>query len=190
MAVLFIDLEGIQLVNDSFGHDRGDLLLIEASRRIRHCLRSEDTLGRLGGDELVAVLPSTLDETGALEVCKRILKSLILPFTIEGQEIFLNPSIGISLSSKEATPSDLIRHAGIAMYQAKREVKGILFFEQQMGEEAPERLRLESDMRRGIEKDEFTVYYQPKVDLHSGKVVSLEGLSALAAPQAWNGKSR
>jgi diguanylate cyclase (GGDEF)-like protein/PAS domain S-box-containing protein len=176
VVVLFIDLEGIKWVNDSFGHDRGDLLLIEASRRIRHCLRSEDTLGRLGGDELVAVLPSVFDEAGALEVSKRIFKALTLPFTIENQEVFLTPSIGISLNGKEATPNDLVRHAGIAMYQAKREAKGILFFEQQMGEEAPERLRLESDMRRGIEQDEFTVYYQPKVDLHSGKVVSLEAL--------------
>jgi diguanylate cyclase (GGDEF)-like protein/PAS domain S-box-containing protein len=176
VAVLFIDLEGIKLVNDSFGHDRGDLLLLEASRRIGHCLRSEDTLGRLGGDELVAVLPSVLDENSALEVSKRILKALTLPFTIESQDIFLNPSIGISLNTSQATPNDLVRHAGIAMYQAKREVKGILFFESQMGEEAPERLRLESDMRRGLEKDEFTVYYQPKVDLKTGKIVSLEAL--------------
>ena len=176
VVVLFIDLEGIKWVNDSFGHDRGDLLLMEASRRIGHCLRSEDTLGRLGGDELVAVLPSVFDQAGALEVSKRIFKSLTLPFTIETQDIFLTPSIGIALNGKEATPNDLVRHAGIAMYQAKREAKGILFFETQMGEEAPERLRLESDMRRGIEHHEFTVYYQPKVDLHTGQIVSLEAL--------------
>jgi diguanylate cyclase (GGDEF)-like protein/PAS domain S-box-containing protein len=188
VAVLFIDLEGIKLVNDSFGHDRGDLLLVEASRRVRHCLRTEDTLGRLGGDELVAVLPSVLDETGASEVAKRILKSLALPFKIEGQEIFLSPSMGISLSSlkqgfEKATPSDLVRQAGIAMYQAKREVKDLLFFESAMGEEAPERLRLESDMRRGIEQNEFMVYYQPKVDLQTGKIVSMEALVRWQHPQ-------
>lgn len=188
VAVLFIDLEGIKLVNDSFGHDRGDLLLIEASRRIRHCLRSEDTLGRLGGDELVAVLPSVFDEKGASEVASRILKSLVLPFKIEGQDIFIGPSIGISLSSlkqdfEKATPSDLVRHAGIAMYQAKREDKGVLFFESAMGEEAPERLRLESDMRRGIEQNEFMVYYQPKVDLQTGKIVSMEALVRWQHPQ-------
>jgi diguanylate cyclase (GGDEF)-like protein/PAS domain S-box-containing protein len=176
VAVLFIDLEGIKWINDSFGHDRGDLLLIDASRRIRHCLRSEDTLGRLGGDELVAVLPSVFDEEGALEVAKRIFKALTLPFTIESQEVFLTPSMGISLNGKEATANDLLRHAGIAMYQAKRDAKNIMFFEQSMSEEAPERLRLESDMRRGIEQDEFRVYYQPKVDLHTGNIVSLEAL--------------
>ncbi len=183
VAVLFIDLEGIKLVNDSFGHDRGDLLLIEASRRVRQCLRNEDTLGRLGGDELVAVLPSVLDEAGASEVAVRILKSLALPFKIEGQEIFLSPSIGISLSFEKATPSDLVRQAGIAMYQAKREVKELLFFESAMGEEAPERLRLESDMRRGIEQNEFMVYYQPKVDLQTGKIVSMEALVRWQHPQ-------
>ncbi len=183
VAVLFIDLEGIKLVNDSYGHDRGDLLLIEASRRIRQCLRNEDTLGRLGGDELVAVLPSVLDEAGASEVATRILKSLTLPFKIESQEIFLSPSIGISLSFDKATPSDLVRQAGIAMYQAKREVKELLFFESAMGEEAPERLRLESDMRRGIEQNEFMVYYQPKVDLKTGKIVSMEALVRWQHPQ-------
>jgi diguanylate cyclase (GGDEF)-like protein/PAS domain S-box-containing protein len=188
VAVLFIDLEGIKLVNDSFGHDRGDLLLIEASRRIRDCLRSEDTLGRLGGDELVAVLPFVQDELGVSEVAKRILKSLALPFKIEGQEVFLTPSIGVSLSSikqgfEQATPSDLVRQAGIAMYQAKREAKDVLFFESAMGEEAPERLRLESDMRRGIEQNEFTVYYQPKVDLKTGKIVSMEALVRWQHPQ-------
>jgi EAL domain-containing protein (putative c-di-GMP-specific phosphodiesterase class I) len=139
-------------------------------------LRSEDTLGRLGGDELVAVLPSVFDEEGALEVAKRIFKALTLPFTIESQEVFLTPSMGISLNGKEATANDLLRHAGIAMYQAKRDAKNIMFFEQSMSEEAPERLRLESDMRRGIEQDEFRVYYQPKVDLHTGNIVSLEAL--------------
>jgi diguanylate cyclase (GGDEF)-like protein/PAS domain S-box-containing protein len=183
VAVLFIDLEGIKLVNDSFGHDRGDLLLIEASRRIRHCLRDEDTLGRLGGDELVAVLPSVFDEKGVSEVTSRILKSLALPFKIEGQEVFISPSIGVSLSFEKATPSDLVRHAGIAMYQAKREDKGVLFFESAMGEEAPERLRLASDMRRGIEQNEFTVYYQPKVDLQTGKIVSMEALVRWQHPQ-------
>jgi diguanylate cyclase (GGDEF)-like protein/PAS domain S-box-containing protein len=188
VAVLFIDLEGIKLVNDSFGHDRGDLLLVEASRRVRQCLRNEDTLGRLGGDELVAVLPSVLDDAGASEVAARILKTLALPFKIEAQEIFLSPSMGISLSSlkqgfEKATPSDLVRQAGIAMYQAKREVKGVLFFESVMGEEAPERLRLESDMRRGIEQNEFTVYYQPKVDLQTGKIVSLEALVRWQHPE-------
>ncbi|MGL4608541.1 MAG: putative bifunctional diguanylate cyclase/phosphodiesterase [Trueperaceae bacterium] len=176
VAVLFIDLDGVKLVNDSFGHDRGDLLLIEASRRIRDCLRSEDTLGRLGGDELVAVLPSIQDELGVSEVAKRVLKSLALPFKIEGQDIFLTPSIGVALSFEHATPSDLVRQAGIAMYQAKREIKDILFFESAMGEEAPERLRLESDMRRGIEQNEFIVYYQPKVNLQTGKIVSMEAL--------------
>jgi diguanylate cyclase (GGDEF)-like protein/PAS domain S-box-containing protein len=183
VAVLFIDLDGIKLVNDSYGHDRGDLLLIEASRRIRDCLRIEDTLGRLGGDELVAVLPSVQDETSVSEVAKRILKSLALPFKIEGQEIFLSPSIGVSLSFEKATPSDLVRQAGIAMYQAKREVKELLFFESAMGEEAPERLKLESDMRRGLEHDEFMVYYQPKVDLKTGKIVSMEALVRWQHPQ-------
>jgi diguanylate cyclase (GGDEF)-like protein/PAS domain S-box-containing protein len=183
VAVLFIDLEGIKLVNDTYGHDRGDLLLIEASRRIRDCLRTEDTLGRLGGDELVAVLPSVQDEMGIAEVAKRILKSLVLPFKIEGQEVFLTPSIGVSISFEKATPSDLVRQAGIAMYQAKREVKELLFFESAMGEEAPERLRLESDMRRGIEQNEFMVYYQPKVDLKTQKIVSMEALVRWQHPQ-------
>lgn len=183
VAVLFVDLEGIKLVNDSFGHDRGDLLLIEASRRVRSCLRAEDTLGRLGGDELVALLPSIHDETSALEVANRILKALQLPFMLEGQEIFLTPCLGISLGGTEATPSDLVRHAGIAMYQAKRELNPVMFFRHEMGEEAPERLRLESDMRKGLEQDQFVVVYQPKVDLQTGKIKSVEALVRWQHPQ-------
>jgi diguanylate cyclase (GGDEF)-like protein/PAS domain S-box-containing protein len=183
VAVLFVDLEGIKLANDSFGHDRGDLLLIEASRRVRSCLRAEDTLGRLGGDELVALLPSIHDETSALEVTNRILKALQLPFMLEGQEIFLIPCLGISLGGAESTPSDLVRHAGIAMYQAKRELNPVMFFRHEMGEEAPERLRLESDMRKGLEQDQFMVVYQPKVDLQTGKIRSVEALVRWQHPQ-------
>jgi diguanylate cyclase (GGDEF)-like protein/PAS domain S-box-containing protein len=184
VAVLFVDLEGIKWVNDSFGHDRGDLLLVEAARRVLLCLRADDTLGRLGGDELVVLLPSVFAENDTQTVAGRILAALKLPFSIEGQEVFLAPSIGIAFGNSDSLPTDLLRHAGIAMYQAKREGRPqALVFQNQMGEEAPERLRLESDMRRGLERQEFQVYYQPKVDLQTQKIKSVEALVRWQHPE-------
>ncbi len=182
-AVLFVDLEGLNLVNDSFGHDRGDLVLVEAARRALGCLRDEDVLARLGGDELVALLPSVLDESGALEVANRVQTALALPFTVDGQEVFLTVSIGVAASEAGVSAGDLVRQSGIAMVRAKRVQSRITAFRIEMAEAAPERLRLESDMRRSLEREEFQVYYQPKVDFKSGRIVSLEALVRWQHPE-------
>ncbi len=187
-AVLFVDLEGLNLVNDSFGHDRGDLVLVEAARRALGCLREEDVLARLGGDELVALLPSVLDESGALEVANRVRTALALPFTVDGQEVFLTVSIGVALGEvypgeTGVSAGDLVRQSGIAMVRAKRVQSRITAFRIEMAEDAPERLRLESDMRRSLEREEFEVYYQPKVDFKSGRIVSLEALVRWQHPE-------
>ncbi len=182
-AVLFVDLEGLNLVNDSFGHDRGDLVLVEAARRALGCLREEDVLARLGGDELVALLPSVLDESGALEVAHRVQTALALPFTVDGQEVFLTVSIGVAASEAGVSAGDLVRQSGIAMVRAKRVQSRITAFRMEMAEDAPERLRLESDMRRSLEREEFQVYYQPKVDFKSGRIVSLEALVRWQHPE-------
>jgi diguanylate cyclase (GGDEF)-like protein/PAS domain S-box-containing protein len=182
-AVLFMDLEGLNLVNDSFGHDRGDLVLVEAARRALGCLREEDVLARLGGDELVALLPSVLDESGALEVANRVQAALALPFTVDGQEVFLTVSIGIGMSEAGVSAGDLVRQSGIAMVRAKRVLSRITAFRSEMAEDAPERLKLESDMRRSLEREDFQVYYQPKVDFKSGRIVSLEALVRWQHPE-------
>jgi diguanylate cyclase (GGDEF)-like protein/PAS domain S-box-containing protein len=182
-AVLFVDLEGLNLVNDSFGHDRGDLVLVEAARRALGCLREEDVLARLGGDELVALLPSMLNESGALEVANRVQTALALPFMVDGQEVFLTVSIGIGMSEAGVSAGDLVRQSGIAMVRAKRVQSRITAFRSEMAEDAPERLRLESDMRRSLEREEFQVYYQPKVDFKSGRIVSLEALVRWQHPE-------
>ena len=182
-AVLFVDLEGLNLVNDSFGHDRGDLVLVEAARRALGCLRDEDVLARLGGDELVALLPSVLDESGALEVANRVRAALALPFTVNAQEVFLTVSIGVAVGEAGVNAGDLVRQSGIAMVRAKRVQSRITAFRSEMAEDAPERLRLESDMRRSLEREDFQVYYQPKVDLQTGRIVSLEALVRWQHPE-------
>ncbi len=180
--VLFVDLDGFKLVNDSYGHSVGDQLLIHTAARIGTCLASEDLLVRQGGDEFIVLCRDP-------SIAERIRQVLVAPFEIghgigpdagaggRGVEIFVSASIGVVSDLVGLDAEQAAQRADIAMYKAKEAGKAqAIEFSQDMLDGAPERLALESDFRRALERDEFTVVYQPKVGLHSGITESLEAL--------------
>jgi diguanylate cyclase (GGDEF)-like protein/PAS domain S-box-containing protein len=176
-AVLFMDLDGFKVVNDSLGHEAGDLLLAAVAERLQRCLRPEDTLARLGGDEFVALLQDVGAPDEAIRVARRIADELRSPFSIEERELFVTTSIGVALGTARATsPEDLLRAADIAMYRAKEEGVAYRMFDPEMHKWAVRRLEVENDVRRAVEAGEFVVHYQPIVDLETGEMWGLEAL--------------
>jgi diguanylate cyclase (GGDEF)-like protein len=176
IAVLFMDLDAFKTVNDSLGHAAGDELLVLVAGRLRRWVRPSDTAARFGGDEF-AVLLEDLDLSTAAEiVAQRILDSLREPFEIQGQEVFVGASIGIA-SSAHPGSDDLLRNADLAMYRAKALGKGrFQIFEPGMHVAVLERLELEVDLQRALERGEMVVHYQPIVELATHKIEALEAL--------------
>lgn len=177
VAVLFMDLDNFKVINDSLGHKCGDQLLMEVAGRLEGHLRAEDTVARLGGDEFTILLEEADLKVASL-VAKQIAEALRPPIILEGQEVVVTTSIGIALSAPGcARPDELVRDADVAMYRAKKEGKArYILFNQSMNSEALERLNLENDLRRAIEREEFRVHYQPKVDVATGKCLGVEAL--------------
>jgi diguanylate cyclase (GGDEF)-like protein/PAS domain S-box-containing protein len=178
VAVLFMDLDGFKVVNDSLGHDTGDRLLMEVAERLKGCLRPEDTLARFAGDEFIVLLEEAEGATDAFRVTQRITEEFREPFVLDERELVLRFSIGVALSEADTeSPEHLLRDADIAMYRAKAEAADYRVFDPEMHEQALGRLEFENDLRHALEKDEFTIYYQPKFRL--GKPDRIEGIEAL-----------
>lgn len=178
LSLLFIDLDGFKQVNDLFGHDAGDLLLMEATYRIKGCVRETDTVARLGGDEFTVVL-TDLENTDHVEfVCQKILASLSRPFQMGKEFAYISGSIGVVLSPLDATTSDeLVRKADQAMYAAKNSGKNqFSYFTQSMDEKAHMRLRLTNELRHALQAGQLSVHYQPVVHLAHGNIVKAEAL--------------
>jgi len=167
VAVLLMDLDNFKRVNDSLGHEVGDLLLMLVTERLKKCLRPEDTLGRLGGDEFVVLLEDANGLDEAVRVKERIAERFKRPFVLEGRELYVAASIGIALGDVHAeSPEDVLRNADTAMYEAKSEAAfGHRVFDPAMHERVLRRLSLENDLRRAIEQEEFRLFYQPKIRL-------------------------
>jgi diguanylate cyclase (GGDEF)-like protein/PAS domain S-box-containing protein len=178
VAVLFMDLDNFKIMNDSLGHEVGDQLLVAVAERIKACLRPEDTAARFGGDEFTILVEEVDGVSDAVRVSERIAESLQPPFTLDQHEVFSTSSIGITLSSPlQEQPVDLLRQADLAMYRAKHKGKARYeVFEPSMGTDALERLWLENELRRALERGEFKVYYQPIVTLESGRIAGAEAL--------------
>jgi diguanylate cyclase (GGDEF)-like protein/PAS domain S-box-containing protein len=178
VAVLFMDLDNFKVINDSLGHEVGDQLLVAVAERLKACLRPEDTVVRLGGDEFTVLIEDVDGVSDAARVAERIADILQPPFALNQYEVFATISIGIALSSPpQEQPADLLRHADLAMYRAKHKGKARYeVFEPSMGTDALERLVLENELRRALERGEFKVYYQPIVTLESGKIAGMEAL--------------
>jgi diguanylate cyclase (GGDEF)-like protein len=175
IAVLFLDLDGFKLINDSFGHKAGDRLLVMVSERLDSCLRDEDTLARLGGDEFTILLENIQNMEDATSVAQRIAKQLELPFSLEEHEIFISASIG-STDNRDR-PEDFLRDADAAMYAAKKHGKANhQVFSLNMASQARQQLLMEAELRRAIERQEFRVYYQPVIHLDTGQIVEVEAL--------------
>lgn len=177
-AVLFLDLDRFNVVNDSLGHDSGDRLLELIARRLEPLLRPDDLLARLGGDEFVFLLKSGDDIGAALDLVTRIQKALTQPFNVSAQEIYVSASIGIALSERRyERPEEVLRDADVAMYTAKRRGRGqFAVFERSMHEQALAQLELESDLRRAIAREELFVEFQPIIALADGSVAGFEAL--------------
>lgn len=177
-AVLFIDLDGFKVVNDSLGHLMGDQLLQQVADRLSRGLRDQDVFARLGGDEFVILLPNLEDCDYAAVVAKRLQERLETPFYLQGREVFTGASIGITYSTAGYQhPEEVLRDADIAMYVSKRLGKGrYTLFNTTMQEQANDRLYWENELRRAIHQGEFCLYYQPILDLKQGNIVALEAL--------------
>ncbi|HRI17444.1 MAG TPA: EAL domain-containing protein [Burkholderiaceae bacterium] len=184
VALLFLDLDRFKIVNDSLGHATGDLLLQSVAARLSGCLRDEDTAARLGGDEFIVSLPDVADAAEAGAVAARILAELARPATVCGQTLHADCSIGIALFPDDGDSADtLIRNADTAMYHAKESGRAnFQFFSPHMTERVSRRLSTETSLRRGLERGEFRLHYQPLIDASSGRVVGAEAL--LRWPQA------
>ena len=178
VALLFLDLDNFKMVNDSLGHAVGDDLLVSVAERLQGCLRSGDLAARLGGDEFAVFLTGCASIRAVQDVATQITEALGQPFTVGGAEVVLGASTGIAMSGPGMhAPEELLQNADAAMYAAKALGKGrFAFFEDEMRRTAQARLVLETDLRRALAHQEFEVYYQPIVDLRSGRVSGSEAL--------------
>jgi len=186
-AVLFLDLDGFKMINDSMGHLIGDQLLLGVANRLEKCLRSADTVARLGetftvarlgGDEFTVLLDDIKDPSDAKRAADRMMKALATPFILGGKEVFTSVSIGIALSnSAYELPEEILRDADTAMYRAKSLGKARYeVFDADMRASVMARLQLETDLRRALERGEFRNFYQPIVALVSGEIAGFEAL--------------
>jgi diguanylate cyclase (GGDEF)-like protein/PAS domain S-box-containing protein len=185
LAVLFLDLDRFKIVNDTVGHGEGDKLLRRAADRLAGLVREGDTVARVGGDEF-AILSSEISHVeDAAQVAERVLANLRRPWLLQGQEFLVTTSIGIAVYPGDGDDADsLLRSADTAMYRAKESGRdNCQLYTPAMNARIVERLALENDLRRGLERGEFVVYYQPQVNIRSGQVVGVEALVRWQHPE-------
>jgi diguanylate cyclase (GGDEF)-like protein len=175
-SVLFLDLDGFKKVNDAFGHQAGDSLLIQVADRLRSIMRGRDTVARLGGDEFV-LLADTSERLQADALAEKLIAAIQKPFAISGFNCVVSASIGIALYKEQAGPQALLKQADAAMYQAKARGRNTYcFYDESMNEDAQEQLQIIHDLRSALARKEFLLHYQPKFDAHSGAMLGVEAL--------------
>jgi len=177
-AVLFIDLDRFKNINDTLGHDAGDKLLQEMGTRLTQTVRASDVVARLGGDEFVVLVQEVAEPKQVAAVARKILSALVEPMSIQGQECRLTASIGICMYPSEAQNEQaLMKNADIAMYRAKEDGKNnYKFYSEEINIHTFERMALETSLRRGLERNEFFLHYQAKLDLHTKRITGVEAL--------------
>jgi diguanylate cyclase (GGDEF)-like protein/PAS domain S-box-containing protein len=176
IGLLLLDLDGFKEVNDTLGHHAGDALLQQVGARLRHTLREADCIARLGGDEFAAIVPAREPDAAAI-VARNLLRLFQMPYEIEGQPIVIGASIGIAQSPEHGNEADtLLRRADVAMYVAKRAGAGMAVYAPDQDQHSPDRLTMIGDLRRAIEENELVLHYQPKIDLRTGALNSVEAL--------------
>ncbi len=184
-AVLFIDLDRFKVINDSLGHDAGDTLLVAISERLRGSLRASDVVARLGGDEFVVILEEAAERHDVERIAGDLLAALSQPVQLSGHECHTTASIGIAMYPADGDDvQTLTKNADMAMYLAKEDGKnGFRFFSNEIKAQSIERLTMESALRRALERDQFSLDYQPKVDMASGQISGVEALLRWAHPE-------
>jgi len=184
-AVLFLDLDRFKMINDTLGHSVGDELLRLVSVRLKKTLRETDTVARIGGDEFIILLSSVNDRSDVSHLADKILKSLVVPFKLRDHELFITTSLGVCMYPEDGQETDdIVKKADIAMYHAKSMGRNnVQFYNNDMDQNASRRFVISNSLRRGLEQNEFRVYYQPKVDVVSGRIVAIEALVRWEHPE-------
>ncbi len=184
LAVLFLDLDRFKIVNDTLGHDVGDLLLKAVAERIVGCVRTSDLVARLGGDEFTVVLDGIKQPKVVASISEKICSVLAKPFVFMGQEMYVTTSIGISIYPMDGTDSGtLIKHADTAMFRAKERGNHFQFYEYGMESAVSRRLELDSELRRALAREELIVHYQPQAEVESGRIIGMEALVRWQHPE-------
>lgn len=176
-AVMFLDIDRFKLINDTLGHDVGDRLLQEIAQRLTDAMRDRDTVCRLGGDEFTVIMENIVDSEDAMLMAQLILDTFMVPFCIADHEFFVTPSIGVALYPDDGLVIDtLAKNADTAMYRAKEHGNNYQLYSPAMNSQAKERLNLENDLRRALDRGEFVVHYQPQMHISTGQIIGMEAL--------------
>jgi len=178
VSMLLLDLDNFKVVNDTLGHDIGDMLLRQVAQRLGQTLRSTDVICRIGGDEFVVIVEPADDESEPDQVARKILRALADPFMVETHQLFVSASIGVSVYPKDAPDAAaVVRCADIAMYHAKNKGKNAYeVFHAEMAQRASKRLALEANLRKALQNNELSLHYQPQIDVRSGRMRGMEVL--------------
>jgi len=185
LIILFLDLDRFKVINDTLGHQFGDLLLKEASTRLLNCIREEDTIARLGGDEFAILIENPMNISDISILANKLLETISLPFYIQEREMHISTSIGISCFPHDGERPDLLlSNADVAMYKAKDTGRNnYAFYSSELSERAIDRLKIENALRRALDRNEFCIFYQPQMNIHNGKIEGMEALIRWESPE-------
>ncbi|MFE8069947.1 EAL domain-containing protein [Marinobacteraceae bacterium S3BR75-40.1] len=178
IALLFLDLDQFKRINDTLGHDAGDLLLLTVADRLRSCVRAQDTVARLGGDEFTILLSDIADSRAVTNIAKNVLKTLKAPIRLHKQEVIVSTSIGITLAPSDSDNAEnLMKNADLALYRAKDKGRDRHhYFTEELNQKAIRLLHIEQELRHALQYDEFNLLFQPQVDLKTGELICVEAL--------------